>query len=104
MSYTVAVRALCEFTARQGDLDRRFTPSPSSQQGILGHALVASRRTKRYQAELSLSGEYKELVVRGRADGYDPDKNQLEEVKTFKGELAAMPDNHRQLHWAQVKL
>ena len=104
MSYTVAVRALCEFTARQGDLDRRFTPSPSSQQGILGHALVASRRTERYQAELSLSGEYKELVVRGRADGYDPDKNQLEEVKTFKGELAAMPDNHRQLHWAQVKL
>ena len=25
-SYTVAVRALCEFTARRGDLDLRFTP------------------------------------------------------------------------------
>ena len=25
MSYAVAVRALCEFTAKQGDLDLRFT-------------------------------------------------------------------------------
>ena len=71
---------------------------------MLGHALVAARRADSYQAEVSLSGDYKELVVRGRADGYDPDNNQLEEVKTFKGELATMPDNHRQLHWAQVKL
>ncbi len=29
MSYTVAVRALCEFTAKRGDLDLRFTPAPS---------------------------------------------------------------------------
>ena len=100
----MAVRALCEFTAKQGDLDLRFTPSPSAQEGIAGHALVASRRPESYQAELSLSGEYKELQVRGRADGYDPQKNQLEEVKTFRGDLAAMPDNHRQLHWAQVKV
>ncbi|ABM36301.1 ATP-dependent DNA helicase [Polaromonas naphthalenivorans] len=104
MSYVVAVRALCEFTAKQGDLDLRFTPSPSAQEGIAGHALVASRRSKSYQPELSLSGDYQELRVRGRADGYDPDKNQLEEVKTFRGDLAAMPDNHRQLHWAQVKI
>jgi hypothetical protein len=26
--YTVSVRALCEFTAKQGDLDLRFTPTP----------------------------------------------------------------------------
>lgn len=104
LSYTVAVRALCEFTARQGDLDLRFTPSPTSQEGMAGHALVASRRSASYQAEVSLSGDYKELTVRGRADGYDPDKNQLEEVKTYKGDLATLPENHRQLHWAQVKV
>jgi DNA excision repair protein ERCC-2 len=28
--YVVAVRALCEFSARRGDLDLRFTPSPSA--------------------------------------------------------------------------
>jgi len=42
--YIVAVRALCEFTAKQGDLDLRFSPSPSAQEGIAGHAVVASRR------------------------------------------------------------
>ena len=104
MSYIVAVRALCEFTAKQGDLDLRFTPSPSAQEGIAGHALVASRRHEGYQAELSLAGDYKDLHVRGRADGYDPQKNLLEEVKTFRGDLSAMPENHRQLHWAQVKI
>ncbi|CAN5370907.1 ATP-dependent DNA helicase [soil metagenome] len=100
----MAVRALCEFTAKQGDLDLRFTPSPSAQEGMAGHALVASRRGKSWQPELSLAGDYKELRVRGRADGYDPDKKQLEEIKTFRGDLAAMPENHRQLHWAQVKI
>jgi DNA excision repair protein ERCC-2 len=104
LKYFVAVRALCDFTAKYGDLDLRFTPSPTAQEGMAGHALVAARRSGSYQPELSLSGDYKQLVVRGRADGYDPDKQQLEEVKTFRGDLAALPDNHRQLHWAQVKI
>jgi DNA excision repair protein ERCC-2 len=104
VKYAVAVRALCEFTAKQGDLDLRFTPSPSAQEGIAGHAVVASRRAPGYQAEVNLSGEYKHLLVRGRADGYDPVGNQLEEVKTFRGDLSVMPDNHRHLHWAQVKM
>ena len=104
LSYAVAVRALCEFTAKHGDLDLRFTPSPTAQQGIAGHALVAARRGSTYQAEVSLEGSYKELRVRGRADGYDAAGNRLEEVKTFRGDLADMPDNHRQLHWAQVKI
>lgn len=104
LTYLVAVRALCEFTAKQGDLDLRFTPSPSALEGIAGHALVASRRPADYQTELSLSGDFKHLRVRGRADGYDPSQNQLEEFKTFRGDLGSMPANHRQLHWAQVKI
>ncbi|MEN3366813.1 MAG: excision repair protein, partial [Burkholderiales bacterium] len=104
MKYVVAVRALCEFTAKQGDLDLRFTPSPSAQEGIVGHAVVAARRGPGYQTEVSLTGEYKHLLVRGRADGYDPAANRLEEVKTFRGDLDRMPDNHRHLHWAQVKV
>ena len=103
-SYRVAVRALCEFTAKHGDLDLRFTPSPSAQEGIAGHALVASRREEGYQSEVSLQGDYKSLRVRGRADGYDPALNQLEEVKTYRGDLHAIPDNRRNLHWAQAKI
>ncbi len=103
-TYTVAVRALCEFTAKQGDLDLRFTPAPTAQEGIAGHALVASRRGADYQSEISLAGQFEHLLVRGRADGWDPARNQLEEVKTFRGDLARMPANHRHLHWAQVKV
>ncbi len=104
MTYHVAVRALCEFTAKVGDLDLRFTPSPSAQEGIAGHRTVASRRNARYQNEVALEGEYRQLKVKGRADGYDPDANRLEEVKTYRGDLDAQPANHRQLHWAQVKV
>ena len=103
-TYTVAVRALCEFAAKQGDLDLRFTPSPTSQQGIAGHQTVAASRSAVYRSEVSLSGAYRHLVVRGRADGYDPERQLLEEVKTFKGNLSLMPANHRQLHWAQAKV
>lgn len=104
MTYTIAVRALCEFTAKCGDLDLRFTPGPSAQDGIAGHATVRSRRRAGYQAELSLEGEYRHLRVRGRADGYDPHRNRVEEIKTYRGDLNKMPDNHRQLHWAQAKV
>jgi DNA excision repair protein ERCC-2 len=102
--YQVAVRALCEFVAKRGDLDLRFTPSPTAQEGIAGHALVAGRRPAGYLTELSLSGQHGRLSVKGRADGYDPRLNRLEEIKTHKGPLDALPANHRDLHWAQVKV
>jgi DNA excision repair protein ERCC-2 len=103
-SYTVAVRALCDFAAKVGDLDLRFTPSPSAQEGIAGHRTVAARRSAGYRAEVSLCGSYRELTVRGRADGYDPERRLLEEVKTYRGDLQRMPANHRELHWAQAKV
>jgi len=104
MSYLVAVRTLCEFTAKRGDLDLRFTPSPTALEGIEGHAAVTSRRPAGYESELTLNGEYGdgELTVRGRADGYDPALNRLEEIKTYRGQLETMPENHRALHWAQA--
>ncbi|MDQ2077827.1 ATP-dependent DNA helicase [Marinimicrobium sp. ABcell2] len=103
-TYTIAVRALCEFTAKSGDLDLRFTPSPTAREGIAGHSTVTARRHDDYESEVSVSGEYRELTVRGRADGYDPISNQLEEIKTYRGDLNLMPDNHRTLHWAQAKM
>src|SRR5690242_6848305 len=104
MKYEVSVRSLCEFSARQGDLDLRFAPGPSALEGIAGHSTVTSRRAPYYQREVSLTGEYKQLLVRGRADGFDPVENQLEEIKTFRNDLSMMPGNQRQLHWAQVRV
>jgi Rad3-related DNA helicase len=104
LSYSVAVRALCEFTAKTGDLDLRFTPSPTALEGIAGHRTVASRRSDSYQSEVALEGDFLQLKVKGRADGYDPAQNCLEEVKTYRGDLSKQPANHRQLHWAQARV
>ena len=104
MNYRIAVRALCEFTAKAGDLDLRFTPSPTALEGIQGHRTVAARRSATYRSEVALEGGFGALTVKGRADGYDPDANLLEEIKTYRGDLERMPANHRQLHWAQAKV
>lgn len=107
VTYLVAVRALCEFTARRGDLDLRFTPAPTAQEGIAGHTLVAARRGPGYQTEINLAGSYgagDALQVRGRADGFDPALGQLEEVKTFRGDFDTIKPNQRTLHWAQLKV
>jgi Rad3-related DNA helicase len=102
--YLIAVRALCEFTAKAGDLDLRFTPAPTAQEGHAGHATVAARRAgPHYESEVSLAGGHGLVQVRGRADGYDSRSNTLEEVKTYRGDLARQPANHRVLHWAQAK-
>lgn len=101
----MAVRALCEFAAKQGDLDLRFTPAPSSQEGQLGHKLVAARRGPGHRAEVAVAATWRDrLLVRGRADGFDLERRRVEEVKTFKGDLARMPANHRVLHWAQARV
>ncbi len=103
-TYSVTVRALCEFAAKRGDLDLRFTPSPTAQEGILGHTLVAKNRQTPYQSEITLKGSFEHLEVKGRADGYDPDLNQLEEVKTYRGYVENLAASHRALHWAQAKV
>ncbi len=102
--HAVAVRALCEFTARCGDLDLRHTPAPSALEGIAGHARVAARRSAGYESEISLQGRCGLLLVRGRADGFDAARGRLEEVKTHRGSLARQNPGQRALHWAQARI
>ena len=74
-------------------------------EGIAGHKIVALRRPAHYQSEVLLAGDFEgTLRVRGRADGYDPKTHTLEEIKTFRGDLAKKPENQRSLHWAQLKI
>ena len=103
-SHTVSVTTLCSFTAKTGDLDLRFVPAPSAQQGIAGHLRVQSRRGSSYLSEVSLSSQCGELRVRGRADGFDPDSQRVEEIKTFRGAFEAISENRKALHWAQSRI
>jgi DNA excision repair protein ERCC-2 len=102
-NYTVSVRALCDFTAKRGDLDRRFSPSATATEGLQGQGLVVSRRGQDYETELSLEGQWGPLRVRGRADGYDPRRQCLEEIKTIRGNAEDLSQNKRLLHWAQLE-
>ncbi len=77
-TYTVSVREFCEFTAKRGDLDRRFTPSATALEGLMGQSTVAQRRGEDYETEIALQATCGPLRLRGRADGYDPRRRCLE--------------------------
>jgi hypothetical protein len=102
-TYTVSVREFCEFTAKRGDLDRRFTPSATALEGLMGQSTVAQRRGQDYETEIALQTTCGPLRLQGRADGYDPRRRCLEEIKTIRGHPDEIPENRRQLHWAQLQ-
>ncbi|WP_138437393.1 ATP-dependent DNA helicase [Marinobacter shengliensis] len=99
----VAVRTLCEFAARHGDLDFRYTPAPSAEEGIAGHQAIQAKRGYGYKSEYSLTGNCRELELSGRADGYHPHKNRLEEIKTHRGDVSRIHPHQRALHRAQLR-
>jgi len=100
----VAVRTLCEFAARKGDLDLRYTPAPSAEEGIAGHGVIQGNRGPRYQSERPLAEQCGSLMISGRADGYDPIKGRLEEIKTHRGDLSRVREAQRNLHRAQLRV
>lgn len=102
-AYTVSVRGLCEFTAKHGSLDRRFTPVATALEGLKGQQAVAQRRGPDYETEVALQAEHGPLRVRGRADGWDPRRRTLEEVKAIRGSPQDISEDRRRLHWAQLE-
>jgi DNA excision repair protein ERCC-2 len=106
--HTVAVRELAAFCHRQGDIDYRYTPSPTPEEGIRGHQEVYRRRADSYQAEYALEASFDfahfGLRIRGRADGYDPVAGVIEEIKTCRVDPVSIPATVEHLHWAQAML
>lgn len=100
----VAVRTLCEFAARSGDLDLRYTPAPTAEEGIAGHGAIQGRRGAGYQSERPLAAQCRSLMVSGRADGFEPYKGRLEEIKTHRGDLSRIRAAQRHLHRAQLRV
>ncbi|CCG93520.1 putative DEXDc2:Helicase c2 [Marinobacter nauticus ATCC 49840] len=99
----VAVRTLCEFAARHGDLDFRYTPAPTAEEGIAGHQAIQSKRGYGYKSEFSVTGLVLGMELSGRADGYHPHKNRLEEIKTHRGDVSRIRPHQRALHRAQLR-
>lgn len=94
MRMSIGMRALCAFTAREGDLDLHFTPAPSAVQGMQGHRQVQQKRqaaSASYQVEVVLQGQWQDLHIHGRADGYEPATQTLEKIKTCRGDECRCP-------------
>lgn len=105
---SIAVTDLANFCHRTGDIDHRFKPSPTGAQGIAGHQSLYQQRPDSYQSEYAV--EYihaldaTSVKLRGRADGYDPAQQLLEEIKTCRVDAASIPEAVATLHMAQAKL
>jgi len=102
------VTALARFCHRRGDIDHRFTASPTSIQGIAGHQRIYARRPPSYQNEHPVEHSHAEndlvLNLRGRADGYDPEQAMVEEIKTCRVPSTSIPEAVSRLHLAQGRL
>lgn len=99
----ISIRSLCEFAARTGDIDMRYTPAPTAAEGIEGHQRLQRKRPASYTAEFPLELEIEGLLLRGRADGVDLSQRRIEEIKTHRGDLDRQSAGQRALHWAQLR-
>lgn len=113
----LTVRELAFFCHRRGDIDHRFTPSPTGTQGIAGHQRIFGRRPASYQREFAVefrrpAAPFAEapgavtpaLRLRGRADGYDREQGLVEEIKTCRIDPARIPEAVSHLGLAQGRL
>ncbi len=104
----VTVRELVAFCHRRGDIDHRFTPSPTGPQGVAGHQQVYRRRPASYLSEYPVTYRHDHngvtLVLRGRVDGYDPEADLVEEIKTCRVDPVHIPPAVSRMHLAQARL
>jgi DNA excision repair protein ERCC-2 len=103
--FAVAVTDLVRFCHRSGDIDHRFRPSPTGPDGIAGHRRLYARRPDSYRREYPVEYVHEaddlRLILRGRADGYDPRARLVEEIKTCRVAPDTIPSAVAGLHLAQ---
>jgi DNA excision repair protein ERCC-2 len=105
---SLPVRDLVAFCHRAGDIDHRFTPSPTGVQGVAGHQRIYGRRPVSYCSEYPVEYRHSQgdlqLLLRGRADGYDPATMMVEEIKTCRVNPALIPQAVSRMHLAQARI
>ena len=108
LELALAVADLNRFCHRSGDIDHRFSPSPTGEQGVAGHQRVYGRRADSYHSEYPVEYQHAEedllLTLRGRADGYDAAQGYVEEIKTCRVVPSSIPQAVTQMHLAQGRL
>ncbi|WP_165954196.1 ATP-dependent DNA helicase [Seongchinamella unica] len=108
IEFSLSVRDLVAFCHRSGDIDHRYTPSPSAEQGMEGHQRLYRRRPDSYVREYPVRYLHRQgdiqLQLRGRADGFDPARGLVEEIKTCRVDPGKIPASVSRLHLAQARI
>jgi len=114
-SLTVGVGRLVEFACRRGDMMFSAPAGPSAQEGIRAHKKLQKQIPEGSCAEYSLKVLLPDtfsgytVTLQGRVDILHPSKDLLtgpvlEEIKTTYVHPDRVPENQKQLQWAQLKL
>jgi Rad3-related DNA helicase len=105
---SIAITELTDFTCRRGDLILASMPAVTQMQGMIAHSRLqaARKREDGYQAEvtvdLPLELHGNRVRLRGRMDGVWLKQARLEEIKTVGIDTDRLPQQTRELHWAQA--
>jgi Rad3-related DNA helicase len=108
----LAVRTLAQLTCRRGDIHFRFDEATGSQEGIALQKKLQRGRAATYQREGSVAGVWKtalhgvevELLLAGRADGWDRELGVVEEFKTTRIDPARLYAHVGSVHIGQLRL
>ncbi|MDZ7686508.1 MAG: hypothetical protein U5O39_17235 [Gammaproteobacteria bacterium] len=106
----VSVRELVAFSELRGDINFRFSSRSTAVAGIRGHQRLQKRRGDGYVAEKRVSDTVEQgdivLDISGRVDGYFPGTEPLvvDEIKTVRGEAAAIPASVTRVHRGQARV
>jgi len=104
----LAVRTLAQLTCRKGDIHFRYDDSTDGTEGIAAQKRQQRDRPPSYVREATVGGVWRdgdvELELSGRADGWDPDQQVVEEFKTTRNDPARLFDHAGTVHFGQLKL
>ncbi|MBB6675221.1 helicase C-terminal domain-containing protein [Cohnella nanjingensis] len=105
---SIAVRPLVEYAFLSGSLDDRFRTATSLTEGTKAHQRVQSQYGELDQKEVYMRAEIPcgnlLFAVDGRCDGllFADEGYIIEEIKSTRGDLAAIAEETYPVHWAQA--
>ncbi|MEM7217615.1 MAG: ATP-dependent DNA helicase [Pseudomonadota bacterium] len=104
----LAVRELAERVHRTGDIHVRFERTTTAAEGIQAQREAQAERGATYAREAAVEHRFhvagREVVLRGRADGFDPAEGLVEEFKATRNDVDRVHAHLGKLHFAQLLL